>query len=213
MPDGLPRVRPGLLPRSRRFAAGCNAVGPAIHRDNSVGHDRNAPASLSCPDHSHLSRIPAVPDHRHVGDGFPVLDPRGDTLLALAHRFDIEPGQIACVSPLSVSGYLPAGLAMQIPNTLETISAGGHLSRHTTTMEDSTTLTDAAIVQRVPEENSVSPRLLLVLLESRSGWAFGGAPANADAQIYPLGFSIPDRKGLYQELSVAATQLSRGYYG
>ncbi len=181
---------------------------------------------------------------------FPITDPpgttfhyetrAGDTLLALARRFDVEASQIVSGVPLPLSGYLPAGQALQIPNVLESMSpggdvlpdaelvyspasvdfdieafvdsAGGYLSRYTETMEDSTVLSGAAIVQRVAEENSINPRLLLALLESRSGWVYG-SPGNADAQIYPLGFSIPDRKGLYQELSVAATQLSRGYYG
>ena len=181
---------------------------------------------------------------------FPISDPPGtvflyatrpgDTLLALARRFGVEPSQITSDSPQSVSGYLPAGTSLQIPNVLEAISpggdvlpdaelvysptaadfdvesfvtsAGGYLSRHSETLEDGTVLSGAAIVQKVAEENSINPRLLLAVLESRSGWVYG-LPANADAQIYPLGFSIPDRKGLYQELSVAATQLSRGYYG
>jgi len=164
----------------------------------------------------------------------------GDTLLALARRFDVEPSRIVSDSPLPISGYLPDGLTLQIPSVLESMSpggdvlpdaelvysptatdfdvksfvtsAGGYLGRHSETLEDGTVLSGAAIVQKVAEENSINPRLLLAVLESRSGWVYG-SPANVDAQIYPLGFSIPDRTGLYQELSVAATQLSRGYYG
>jgi murein DD-endopeptidase MepM/ murein hydrolase activator NlpD len=53
--------------------------------------------------------------------------------------------------------------------------------------------------------------LLLGLIEYRSGWVFG-VPAG-DPPIYPLGFRIAGRSGLYQELMIAATQLNRGYYG
>jgi hypothetical protein len=79
-------------------------------------------------------------------------------------------------------------------------------------MEDETVLSGADIVQRVAEENSINPRLLLALLEFRSGYVYG-VPQDADARTYPLGFSVPDRPGLYQELSVACSQLARAYYG
>jgi murein DD-endopeptidase MepM/ murein hydrolase activator NlpD len=180
---------------------------------------------------------------------FPVLDPpgepffysvrSGDTLEALARRFEVEQGQIRTGSQLSPSGYLPLGEALQIPNILESMSpggdlipdaelvysptsvdmdlpafvtaAGGYLSFH---VEDvgGKPLSGAAVVQRVADENSVNPRLLLALLEYRGGWVYG-APTDAGRLDYPLGFRIPGRTGLYQELSVAATQLNLGYYG
>ncbi len=174
------------------------------------------------------------------GTTFQYTTRAGDTLLALARRFDVEPSQIISDSPLSIRGYLPAGLELQIPSVLESIlpagdvlpdaelvfsptaadfdvdayvaSASGYLSRYDETMEDGTPLSGAAIVRKVADENSINPRLLLALLEFRSAWVYG-SPANADAETYPIGFRIPDRTGLYQELSVAATQLSRGYYG
>ena len=164
----------------------------------------------------------------------------GDTLEALARRFGVEPVQITSGSPLLASGYLSIGLELQVPNVLEDISpggdllpdaelvysptaadfdvssfiasAGGYLSRHSEAMEDGTVLSGAAIVQRVADENSVNPRLLLALIEVRSAWVYG-TPDDADALAHPVGFRIPGRSGLYQELSVAATQLNRGYYG
>jgi LasA protease len=184
-----------------------------------------------------------------AGRTFPVIDSpgapfayttrSGDTLEALARRFEVEQGQILGVSPLSASGYLPIGQVLQIPNGLETMSpggdllpdgelvysptaadldlpsfiasAGGYLSFHTEEVQGKV-LGGAAIVQRVADENSVNPRLLLALLEMRGGWVYG-APPDADRLKYPLGFRIPDRIGLYQELSVTATQLNLGYYG
>ena len=174
------------------------------------------------------------------GDTFEYTTRPGDTLEALARRFGLEPAQILTDSPPSASGYLPIGQELQIPNVLETMSpggdllpdgelvyspaamdfdlqsfvafAGGYLSRHHETMEDDTVLSGAAIVQKVADENSVNPRLLLTLIEIRSAWVYG-SPENADANEYPIGFRIPGRTGLYQELTVAATHLNRGYYG
>jgi murein DD-endopeptidase MepM/ murein hydrolase activator NlpD len=182
--------------------------------------------------------------------GFPMMEPpgamfqyttrSGDTLPALALRFGVEASQIAADTPLSPVGYLPAGLALRIPNVLEAMTPGGevlpdsevvfspaaadfdvsafvaatsgYLSRYSETMEDETVLSGAEIVRRVAEENSINPRLLLALLEFRAGYIYG-VPQDADQRLYPLGFSVPDRPGLYQELSVACSQLARGYYG
>ena len=164
----------------------------------------------------------------------------GDTLPALALRFGVETSQILGDSPLPETGYLPSGLAMRIPNVLEAMTPGGellpdsevvyspaaadfdvsafvaattgYLSRYSEPLEDGTVLSGADIVQRVAEENSFNPRLLLALLEFRAGWVYG-LPQDADTRTYPLGFSITDRAGLYQELTVACSQLARGYYG
>ena len=176
-----------------------------------------------------------------AGAKFTYTTRAGDTLAALAGRFGVEPTQFNSNTPLPAAGYLSVGQDLQIPNLLEAMSpggdllpdgelvysptaigfdlpsfvaaAGGYLSHHSETLEEGAVLSGAAIVQRVADENSVNPRLLLTLIEDRSGWIYGGPPANADALMYPLGFSIPGRSGLYQELSVAATQLNRGYYG
>jgi LasA protease len=164
----------------------------------------------------------------------------GDTLEALALRFGVETAQIVSLPPLPAGGYLPIGQELQIPNVLQAMSpggdllpdgelvysptaadfdaqsfvssAGGYLSRYYETMEDGAVLSGAAIVQRVADENSVNPRLLLALIEIRGAWVYG-SPADADGLKHPIGFRIPGRTGLYQELTVAATQLNRGYYG
>src|SRR3990172_2907001 len=49
----------------------------------------------------------------------------GDTLEALAPRFEVVPAQIASGGSLPSSGYLPIGQQLQIPNALEAISPGG----------------------------------------------------------------------------------------
>ncbi len=73
---------------------------------------------------------------------------------------------------------------------------------------DERTLTGAQIVERVARENSVSPRLLLAVLEYQSGWVTQRVPV----EEYPLGFRNPWYVGLYRQLSWAANNLCRGYY-
>ena len=69
----------------------------------------------------------------------------------------------------------------------------------------------AQIVQRVADENSVNPRLLLALLEYQSQWLTNPKPDENDLH-YPMGFPSPYRDGLYKQLSWAANELNRGYY-
>jgi LasA protease len=96
--------------------------------------------------------------------------------------------------------------------------AGGFLSGYQEIVDGNPT-SGAEIVQRVASESSVSPRILLAFLEYRTdpsglgtGWVYGqpGTGANRDN---PLGFAVPGRKGLYQEMVMAATHLNIGYYG
>lgn len=76
-------------------------------------------------------------------------------------------------------------------------------------------LSAAQIVKRVSLEYSVDPRLLLALLEYRSGWLTNPEPTE-DTKTYPLGAGASplgfDRNGLYRQLTWAADQLNRGYY-
>jgi hypothetical protein len=69
----------------------------------------------------------------------------------------------------------------------------------------------AAILQRVAQEYSVNPRLLLAVLEYQSGWLTRSNPADEKLD-YPMGVPESWRKGLYQQLAWAANTLNRGYY-
>lgn len=183
---------------------------------------------------------PRFPITNPPGATFEYETRSGDTLAALAGRFGVDTSQIVSGVSLPPSGYLPIGQSLRIPNVLGAISpggdllpdaelvysptaidfdvrdfvalAGGYLSTYQETLDDGRILSGAAIVQRIAKENSVNPRLLLALLEVRNSWVYG-FPADADAREYPIGFRIPGRSGLYDDLSVAASQLSRAYYG
>jgi LysM repeat protein len=77
-------------------------------------------------------------------------------------------------------------------------------------------LTAADVVERVSYEYSVDARLLLALLELRSGWLRNPNPP-PNMQVYPLGAPASpagfDRNGLYRQLAWGADTLNRGYYG
>jgi len=90
------------------------------------------------------------------------------------------------------------------------IQFGGKLAGYHEELEDGTKLSGAEIVQKVAEDFSVNPRLLLAVLEYRNGWLTGAGNANIK-EDYPLGLQDADRKGLYKQLSWAANELTRGY--
>jgi murein DD-endopeptidase MepM/ murein hydrolase activator NlpD len=81
---------------------------------------------------------------------------------------------------------------------------------------DEQILSAAEIVRRVSLYFSVDARVLLALLEYRAGWLSSIQPSD-DAQQYPLGVAEyppgTTRTGLYRQLSWAANELNRGYYG
>lgn len=70
-------------------------------------------------------------------------------------------------------------------------------------------LSAAQIIEMVAQNYSVNPRLLLALIEHRSGWVDSAAPFQTD---YALGIADPNRFGLYLQLTYAANELNRGYY-
>jgi LasA protease len=68
------------------------------------------------------------------------------------------------------------------------------------------------IVQRVADQYSVHPRILLALLEYVGGWVDNPSPAG-DQLAYPLGYNQTNLQSLYVQLSWAAARLNEGYYG
>jgi murein DD-endopeptidase MepM/ murein hydrolase activator NlpD len=163
----------------------------------------------------------------------------GDTLSGIARRFKVAISQISSNARLPSEGFLPTGKALNIPGSGEPnpntpaifpdsevinspsaldfdlegfiASRDGFLNGYAEEVYDFR-LTGAQIIERVARESSVNPRLLLAFLEYRAGWVTGVLGDSADLD-YPLGFQVPDRRGLYQELAMAATHLNIGYYG
>jgi LysM repeat protein len=183
--------------------------------------------------------IPSPPALDASGEVFTYQVYPGDTLQAVAKRFAVEPGQISSAGPLPTQGLLPPGQVLFIPNQVgesryqeillpdsEVINSpsaqdfqieafiratGGYLSQYQEQV-NGTRLSGAEILEKVSLENSINPRLLLAILEFRSGWVYGDL-VDAEQLNYPIGFYVPDYKGLYYELVLTATHLGVGYYG
>jgi LasA protease len=85
----------------------------------------------------------------------------------------------------------------------------GYLLRHSEEVEERL-LSGPEIVQLVADRFSVNPRLLLAVLEHRSGWVTQGLVLDDG---YPLGYVAPGASGLYKQLSWAANLLNWGLYG
>ncbi len=67
------------------------------------------------------------------------------------------------------------------------------------------------IIERVAQDYSVNPRLLLAVLEYQSGWVTQANPSPEKRET-PILVAESWRKGLYLRLSWAANSLNRGYY-
>jgi len=76
---------------------------------------------------------------------------------------------------------------------------------------DEVSMSGVQIVQRIAQDYSVNPRLLLAVLQYQSGWLTETNPKKAD-QVYPIGFRDPQKIGLYRQLAWAANNLNHGYY-
>ncbi len=75
----------------------------------------------------------------------------------------------------------------------------------------STTLTGNEIIQIVAHNYSISPRVLLAVLEYQSGWVTDPRPRD-QTLTYPLRRVEAGREGLYRQMTWAANQLNGGYY-
>ena len=164
----------------------------------------------------------------------------GDTLAAISARFDVLPEEITSPETIPQEGLFNPGVLLLIPKRLgETSSnvpllpdsevvyspsavefdyetfiqeAGGYLSTYRE-WRSTGWYTGAGTIRRVAIENSINPRLLLVILEQQSGWVYR-QPRNLAETDFPIGWlSLEnDKKGLYDQLAWAVQQLNIGYY-
>lgn len=165
----------------------------------------------------------------------------GDTLSALAARFNVTQEEITSPEQIPTEGLFNPGVLLLIPDRL------GETSPSTQLMPDSEVayspsaldfdveefisnssgylstyrewrstgwFTGPGVIRRVAIENSINPRLLLVILEYQSHWVYG-QPENLAQTDYPIGWLHleNEKKGLYYQLSWAVQQLNIGYYG
>jgi LasA protease len=165
---------------------------------------------------------------------------QGDTLATIAAAFQVDPGVLMDYNGLTDPNLLYAGQALSIPPSNPpqgpdlilipdselvygpavtffdvadfAAQQGGYLAAYQEDV-DGVLLSGPAIVTRIAREYSVNPRLLLAILEYRSGWVTGAHEPDEADLAYPLGWvADPYRSGLYRQLAWTADQLNYGYY-
>lgn len=163
----------------------------------------------------------------------------GDTLGQIAERFGVSVEQIVQANELLNPDLLAVGQTLTIPapdpqesgpafkvipdselvygpytaffDVLEFVERQkGFLASYYEEV-DGESLSGAHILQRIAQEYSVNPRLLLALLEHQSGWVTR-PNVSKRFQAYPMAWIDANRQGLYRQLAWAANTLNRGYY-
>jgi hypothetical protein len=165
----------------------------------------------------------------------------GDSLPALAAHFNTTVEEILAANPIVPASVktLPPGLPMQVPiyfkplwgssyqilpdslfingpaqvdfdTTAFVSSYPGWLNSHVEYAAGANR-TGAQVVDVIAQNFSVSPRLLLALLEHQAG-ALSQVDPSAEKRLYPLGKIDRARRGVYLQLGWAANELNKGYY-
>lgn len=163
----------------------------------------------------------------------------GDSLAALASRFDVSSIEIKYSVRIPEQGFIDPGTLLIIPNMLDettsndkvlpdsalifssafsnfdTISyvdkTDGYLVQYRQLLGDGW-YTGGELVDRVAINNSINPQLLLTIIEYQSGW-FHKKPRTNDESHYPMDYMDHERKELYAQISWVCQQLNIGYYG
>lgn len=163
----------------------------------------------------------------------------GDTLATIARTYNVSLQMLITANELANPDYLEVGQELVIPapipgapgtgfkivpdaelvfspttinfNVAEFVeSQPGHLAGYEEEVEGRT-LSGTQIVERIARDFSVNPRILLSILEYRSGWVSQKNPAEATLE-FPILTAEKWRKGLYLQLAWVANNLNRGYY-
>ncbi|MBK9925729.1 MAG: LysM peptidoglycan-binding domain-containing protein [Anaerolineales bacterium] len=119
---------------------------------------------------------------------------------------DPNPGSSFKIIPDSELIFSPSSIGFDIDAFVQ--SKGGYLASYSEDVHGEI-LSGSQVIMRVAQNYSVSPRLLLAVLEYRSGWVTNPVPSNVN---YPFGYLNDYSAGLYRQAVWAADSLSRGYY-
>lgn len=166
----------------------------------------------------------------------------GDTLPNLAVRFNTTVKEIRAANPIipETATTMPPGMPMKIPiyylpfwgspyqilpdslfvngpaqvgfDTAKFVAGQPGWLKTIVEYAADENRTAAGMIDLVALRYSVSPRLLLALLEYQSG-ALSQAEPSDQALSAPMGYLGRERKGLYRQLIWAANLLNNGYYG
>ena len=137
------------------------------------------------------------PDNLEVGQTLtiPVVTPQ-----APGPAYKLIPDSELVYGPLSASFDIAAFIREK----------GGYLANYTQDVNGET-LNAAQVVQLIAQDYSVNPRLLLALLEYRSGWVTNPIPSPSLGDT-PFGYIDSWYVGLYRQLAWASIQLNSGFY-
>ena len=166
----------------------------------------------------------------------------GDSLNVVAIHFDVKASEISSSVPLSATGFINPGTLLFLPAQSSQTpmtpsqriipdselvdspsavgfdiegyvnSAGGRLSTYTEWMNTVGTITGAQGVKRISLGSSISPRLLLALIQYYTGWLQGQSKPGLDEKLL-FGYNDPAYPGLYQQMRLVVQDLLSGYYG
>lgn len=120
----------------------------------------------------------------------------------------LPPGPGFKIIPDSELVYGPSSADFDLPGYVS--EQNGYLNHYDEDL-NGTTYDGAGVVARVAAEYSVNPRLLLAVLEQRSGWVTNLNPSS-QSRDYPMLYFDVRRQGLYRQLAWAANNLNRGFY-
>lgn len=187
-----------------------------------------------------LTPFPTRPSY-DPGELVDYIAQTGDNLPALAVRFNSTVIEIMEANPVipADATTMPPGLPMRIPiyyapfwgspfailpdslfingpvqidfNTSEFVAQQPGWLRDYTTYATGANRTGAQVVDLIATNYSVSPRLLLALLEFHSGALSRPSPSSEEL-LYPLGYTSRKEAGLYNQLAWTANTLNNGYY-
>jgi LasA protease len=121
---------------------------------------------------------------------------------------DLPLGPATPLLPDSQFVYGPASLGFDTEAFCQT--RPGYLNSYEE-LVDGETLTGPQIVELMARRYSVSPRLLLAMIEFQSGWVDNPSPAGW-ALEHPLGATAEGQATLLFQLAWAADRLNEGYY-
>ncbi|MCX6080730.1 MAG: hypothetical protein NTW32_14470 [Chloroflexi bacterium] len=104
--------------------------------------------------------------------------------------------------------YGPASVGFSLKDYVT--KADGYLVRYEGSLS-SDQISGIEAVERICDENSLSPRIILAIIEYESHWVLSH-PTNLAEDEYPLGYVEFLHKGLFRQLMWASGALSDGYY-
>jgi len=165
----------------------------------------------------------------------------GDTIPALATRFGVDRSAIASPQNLPSVAFIEPGTLLIIQPSLKVETspaqqilpdaefvfsgtsadfdisgfikgAGGHLAGYREYLSSTAWTTGPQEIERLAYENSISPRLLLAMLEYESHWVYPN-PTGTSNEDYPMGYQVLRYKGLFLQMVWTVNNLYVGYYG